>query len=176
MADQQHRWKAFRRAAWGPARYVLDKPRIEVRVREQLVALDLGDPRPALDRQADRDFVAPLSVGVAVEWNGRRVATLRSPAGSSMGIVRRSRIEIVGDDDFVTPGMEFTSRALPSLLTLRDEQGTLVASRRWAEPINMAVINFSIVYDREVFAPRVSRRTRDEHIALWLALKASYVG
>lgn len=87
------RFKIFRWPRWGPAQYALDRDRADVVVGEQVVSLDLRDRRSAMERQAGPDLVSPLSVGMAVEWNGRRVAMLRDAAGSPLGFVRRSRDE-----------------------------------------------------------------------------------
>lgn len=165
-------YRCFRWTRWGPARVARRGDTIEATVGDATVALDLTDRRPALERQQDR-FRSVFLDGVPVEWNGRHVATVTTAAGGPVGLVRRQRHDVTGDGDFVLPGMRFTERALPTLLTLRCDTGTLASSRRWASPLNMAVEEWSYVREHDLVPPRVARTTRDEHIALWLAMRES---
>lgn len=170
MSDEQrYAWRSYRRTRWGPARLVRRVDSIEVTVGEATVGIDLTDRRPAAERQANA-FRDLYDDGVPVTLNGRRVATVTT-RGASSGLVRRQRLAVTGDAPFVLPGMELTHRGLPRLLTLRAETGTLVASRRWAAPLNMAVVEWSFVREHDLIPPRVTRAARPEHIALWLAVK-----
>lgn len=170
--EKRFEWRAFRRARWGPAHVVVHGDLIQARVGDAVVELDVADRRPAAERQANQ-WRSAFDEGVPVTLNGTRVATVTTAQGSPGGLVRRKRHTITGDAAFVLPGMEYTGRSLPDLVTLRCDAGILVASRRWASPINVAVTEWSIVREYDLIAPRVTKLARPEHIALWMALKES---
>lgn len=163
-------WRAFRHTRWGPAEVVVRRDAIEARVGEAVVELDLTDRRPAAERQAE-PWRSVFVAGVPVSLAGRQVATITREAGSPGGLLRRERFVVEGDPGFVLPGLRFTNRALPHLLTLRSDAGVLVTSRRWAGPLNTAVTEWSFVREYDLVPPRVGQQARDEHIALWMAMK-----
>ncbi|WP_286930943.1 MULTISPECIES: hypothetical protein [Aeromicrobium] len=170
--EKRFEWQAFRRARWGPVRVVVRDGLIEATVENAVVELDVTDRRPAAEREANQ-WRSVFDDGVPVSLNGARVATVTTAQGSPGGLVRRKRHTITGDAGFVLPGMEYTGRSLPDLVTLRCDAGVLVASRRWASPINVAVTEWSIVREYDLIAPRVTKLAAPEHIALWAALKES---
>ncbi|MET0467112.1 MAG: hypothetical protein ABWZ87_00065 [Aeromicrobium sp.] len=170
--EKQFEWQAFGRARWGPARVMVRDGLIEATVGDAVVQLDVTDRRPAAERQ-ENPWRSAFDAGVPVNLNGTRVATVTTEPGSPGGLVRRKRHTITGDAGFVLPGMRYTGRSLPDLVTLRCDAGVLVASRRWASPINVAVTEWSIVREYDLIAPRVTKLARPEHIALWMALKES---
>ncbi len=168
--EKRHEWRAFRRTRWGPVHTVARRDSIEVTVGEAIVELDLTDRRPAVERQAE-PWRSLYDFGVHVRLNGAHVATVTTATVNRSGLVRRARLQVTGEDHFVLPGMEFTHRGLPTLVTLRSDAGNLVASRRWAAPLNMAVVEWSFVREYDLVPPKVSRGTSPEHIALWMAVK-----
>ncbi|MBC9227167.1 hypothetical protein GL325_12610 [Aeromicrobium sp. 636] len=170
MNDVRYEWRAHRWSRWGPAHLVRRRDSIEVQLGDVVVGIDLTDRRPAAERQAD-PYRSVFADGVPVTWNGEQVATVTTSSGSRTGLARRQQLAVTGDDRFVLPGLAFTHRGLPFLLTLRSGAGNLVASRRWASPLNMAVTEWSIVREHDLVPPKVAREARPEHIALWLAVK-----
>lgn len=170
MSDEQrYEWRSHRRSSWGPVRLVRRTDAIEVTVGDATVGLDLTDRRTAAERQAN-PFRDAYDDGVPVTLNGERVATITTE-GQRSGLGRRQRLAVTGDQRFVLPGLQLTHRGLPKLLTLRSDAGVLVASRRWASPLNMAVVEWSFVREHDLVPPRVSGGTRPEHVALWFAVK-----
>lgn len=164
-----HRW-----TRWGPAAVRRLDTGVEAVVGDQTVELDVTN-RGLIYEQTSRPlrlgFYACLEIGVLVRWNGEDVATIRHTEPRRLGLARRSRYAVVGDDRFVVPGMQLTERAIPPLLTLRADSGVLVSSRRWAEPLNIAVTEWSFVREDDVVPPRVRGGTRPEHVALWMAVR-----
>lgn len=162
---------SHRRIWWGPAHTVSRRHTIEVTVGDRSVELDMTDRRSAVERQADKSWWDPFAAGVLVRLDGDQVATVSYAEPRRAGLIRRTRLRVDGDDRFVPAGMEFTHRALPMLLTLRDDSGTLAASRRWAGPLNTALVEWLMFREYDLIPPRVDRRTRPEHIAFWLAMR-----
>lgn len=159
----------FRWTRWGPVHISWRRDSIAATVGDVTVTMDTTDRRPTREQQ-QHPFHDLFADGVPIALDGRHVATVTSVPKGPVGLVRRQRHEITGDPGFVLPGMHFTNRALPTLLTLRCDAGTLVSSRRWASPLNMAVAEWSLVREYDVVPPRVARDTRPEHIALWMVM------
>lgn len=171
MSDERRfEYRAFRWTRWGPAHVVVRGSTIEATVGESVVGLDLTDRRPALERQAD-EWRSVFTDGVPVSLGGAHVATITTAPGSPSGLVRRQHHRVTGEPGLVLPGMEFTNRGLPHLVTLRSDAGVLVASRRWATPVNVPVTEWSIVREHDLIPPRVTRAAGPQHIAFWLAMK-----
>jgi len=162
-------WTSFRWTRWGPVQLVLGLHAVEARVGDAVVQVDLTDTRPAGERgnafESAYDRGAPLSV------NGSPVGTIARDKDGPAGIIRRSRHLLVAGAPLDQPGLRLTDRGLPDLLTLRDDQGVLVASRRWASPVNMAINEWSFVREHDAVPPRVSKRALPEHVALWFAVR-----
>lgn len=167
--EVQDRWRAYRWTRWGPATTVRRRNSVEVTVGDAVVEIDLTDHRPAAEIHAD-PWRSVYDDGVAVAWDGRHVATITTATDRS-GVGRRARLAVTGDERFVLPDLGFTHRALPKLVTLHGDGRDLVASRRWASPLNMAVVEWSYVREHDLVPPRVAADARAEHIALWLAVK-----
>jgi hypothetical protein len=167
--EVSHTQRFFRWTSWGPVHIARRRDGIDATVGDVTVTMDTTDRRPVREQQENR-FHDLFAGGVPIALDGRHVATVTSTPKSSVGLVRRQRHEITGDPDFVLPGMHFTNRALPALLTLRCDAGTLVSSRRWASPVNMAATEWAFGREYDVIAPRVARATRPEHIALWMVM------
>lgn len=168
--ELRYEWRRFGRTHWGPAHVVVRTDAVEATVGEATVALDLADRRPAAERQKD-EFRSVFADGVPVSLDGRQVATITRAPGSPAGLIRRSRHEVTGDPSFVPPGLRFTDRGLPQLLTLRSDAGVLVATKRWGAPIDTVLWELSWFTPYGVVAPRVAPDTRPEHVALWLAMR-----
>jgi hypothetical protein len=164
----------FRRASWGPATVELDGARVRARVGRAVVELDRTDRRSLAEQRAE-PWRRPEVDGVPVLVGGERVATL-SEERAEGGIVRRASMRVTGDAAFAGSGLELTYRVLPFALTLRSADGVLVATRGWAAPVNVLVSEYSLVRDHDLVPPRVARAARDEHIALWLAVRWSFPG
>ncbi|GAA3536726.1 hypothetical protein AFL01nite_11310 [Aeromicrobium flavum] len=169
MTEVSHTQRFFRWTRWGPVHIARRRDAIDATIGDVTVTMDITDRRPVREQQESR-FHDLFADGVPIALNGRQVATVSSVPNGPVGLLRRQRHEITGDPSFVLPGMHFTNRALPTLLTLRCDAGTLVSSRRWASPINMAVAEWSFVREYDIIAPRVARDTRPEHIALWMVM------
>lgn len=171
MSEQlRYEWRRYGRTHWGPAHVVVCADGAEATVGGTTVALDLTDRRPARVRQQE-PFRSRFADGVPVSLDGRHVATVTKDASGPMGLVRRSRSAVTGDPSFVLPGMRFTDRGLPALLTLRSDTGVLVATRRWGAPLDTLLWELSWLRAEGVVPPRVARGTRPEHVALWLAMR-----
>jgi hypothetical protein len=169
--DDRYEWSGFRRKSWGPVSVVARANSVEATVGGRTVVLDLTDRRPAQERQRS-PIATPFRDGVPVELDGRQVAIVRRDPKSPLGLfLRRARFEISGDADFVLPGMRFTDRGWPVLLTLRSDAGTMVSSNRWTAPWNDFAWVYALPGQSGFGAPRVAPGTRPEHVALWLAMK-----
>lgn len=166
----RYEWRHFGRTHWGPAHVVAQAESVEATVGGATVTLDLADRRPAAERRRD-EFRSVFSDGVPVSLDGRQVATITRAPGSPSGLVRRSRHDLTGDPSFVLPGLRFTDRGLPQLLTLRSDTGVLVSTKRWGAPVDTVLWELSWFRPYGVIAPRVARDTRPEHVALWLAMR-----
>ncbi|MFS0886835.1 hypothetical protein [Aeromicrobium sp. 179-A 4D2 NHS] len=162
-------WQAFGRASWGPVRVSRRGDAVVATVGRATVQIDLTDPRPASERQRE-PWRSPFDAGVPVVVDGTRAGTITRPSGAA-GLVRRRRHDVAGDGALALPGLRFTDRGLPTLLTLRSDRGVLVTSRRWAAPLNMLVTEFSFVREHDLVPPRVSSDATDEHVALWFAMR-----
>lgn len=168
--ELRYEWRRFGRTHWGPAHVVVRAHEIEATVGGATVTLDLTDRRSAQERQKS-PFGSRFLDGIPVSLDGREVATVAKKPGSPMGLLRRSRKQVTGDPSFVLPGMEFTDRGLPHLLTLRSDAGTLVSTRRWGAPLDTLLWELSSVGRYGVVPPRVARAAAPEHVALWLAVR-----
>jgi hypothetical protein len=163
----------FRFASWGPVTVELDRARVRASVGEAVVELDRTDRRSLAEQQAE-PWRRPEAAGVPVLLGGERVATLTDDRAG--GIVRRASMRVTSDAACSGGELELTYRVLPFALTLRSEEGVLVATRSWAAPLDALVSEYSIVREHDLVPPRVARGARDEHIALWLAVRWSIPG
>lgn len=158
-----------RKTHWGPVTRLQHGLGAEAGVGDEHVEIKLPYRSPA-QRNAG-PTPQPFKEGVPVLWNGEQVATVRDTRPSRSGLGRRARFEVVGDARFVLPGMSFSERTLPEMLTLSYDGGALVATQRWAAPLNVIGTEFLSFWDAPI-PPRVPRGTRPEHIALWFAMRS----
>lgn len=167
----QDEWTGFRRTSWGPVHLRVRRGSVEATVGDATVALDVTDRRSGAEQRAN-PFHDPFAVGVPVTVNGRQLATvIQGPPRTAGLFLRRARYEVTGDESFVLPQMRFTHRLLPSLVTLRSEAGTLVATRPWTALYEDFAWHYSFPGGNGLMAPRVAPGTRPEHVAFWFAMR-----
>ena len=171
-SELRYEWRRFGRTHWGPAHVIVRADEVEATVGDRTVSLDLTDRRSASERQQE-PFRSVFRDGVPVRLDGREVATVTDEPGS-VGLLRRGRQSVTGDPSFVLPGLRITHRALPALVTLRSDAGTLVTTRRWGAPLDMLLWELSWFRTEGVVPPRVAPDTRPEHVALWLAMRETH--
>ncbi|MBC9227168.1 hypothetical protein GL325_12615 [Aeromicrobium sp. 636] len=175
MSDRvRYEWSRFSRSWWGPVHVVVRVNSVEATVGDSTVALDLTDRRSKAEQEKQR-FASRFLDGVPVELDGRQVAVVTNEPGGPMGLFfRRARQQISGDPSFVLPGMRLTLRGLPTFLTLTDDSGTLVSTRRWGAPWDDFAWHYTLPGQYGVVPPWVAPGTRPEHVAFWFAMRETH--